>query len=349
MKNIKENFLFIPYYAYDDEHRFEKFKYKDFEVLNRFKEAKEVKIISKRDLDISRDISWYLLDFGFDLSKFIVSYDTYGIEIFISAGYKILCHSSYYDNYISKLGIDESKVFLLDKLFPNVKFTYDTTKEKFEIVPYFYDTGIRFDNTSIVSVIDGLIKNYPWCIIKIHCRDLQLYLELPLLIAQYENDILFILEYDPLHNLKNSVEDGYTIVCESKTHEAISNMYGEKVMCIEDLINPIFAKFIRDKNPVLITDKLPVNIDDYIQQSISLEDVQCISKLEGSFEDKRNLAGVVRLAGSIPQNIDMDNIDRNEFIFFEFSIGFSEVLPEVSQITNDEYSFVLFTKKSKDN
>ena len=26
MKNIKENFLFIPYYAYDDEHRFEKFQ-----------------------------------------------------------------------------------------------------------------------------------------------------------------------------------------------------------------------------------------------------------------------------------------------------------------------------------
>lgn len=350
MKNIKENFLFIPYYAYDDiEHRFEKFRYEDFEVLNYLKEAKEVKIISNKDLDISEDINGYLFSNRFDLSKFIVRYDTFGIETFITAGYKVLCHSSYYDNYISKLGIDESNVFLLDKEFPNAKFKFSNTKEKFEIIPYFYDTGVRFDDASIASIIDNLTENYPGCIIRIHCRNLKLYLELPLLAAPYENDASFIFTYDTIYNLKESIKDGYKIMCEYGMYKSLVEEYGEKIICVEDLMNPIATKFIRGNTPVLITDKLPINIDDYIQESISLEDVKRTYNIEGSFEDKRNLAGVVKLTGVIPQIINMDNINRNEFIFFRFTIDFSEVVPDLSEITSDEYSFVLFTKMSKED
>ena len=93
MKNIKENFLFIPYYAYDDiEYRFEKFNYEDLEILNRFKEAKQVRILSYKDFDISDYISEYLFSNKFDISKFIVSHGSYNILIYIYAGYKILCH-----------------------------------------------------------------------------------------------------------------------------------------------------------------------------------------------------------------------------------------------------------------
>ena len=351
MKNIKENFLFIPYYAYDDmENRFEKFKYEDFEVLNCFKEAKQVRILSHRDLDISKDIEDYLFSNRFDLSKFIVSYDSFCIETFITSGYKVLCHSSYYNNYISKLNLDnEDDIFLLDKEFPDVKFKFSNIKDKFEIIPYFYDSGVRFDDVSIVSIIDDLAENYPGCIIRIHCRNLRLYLELPLLTAPYENDISFIFTYDSIHNLKESIKDGYKIMCDYEMYKSLVEEYGEKVVCIEDLMNPIAAKFIKDSTPLLITDKLPIDIDGYIQESISLEDVKRAYNIEGSFEDKRNLAGVVKLTGVIPQIINMDNINRNEFIFFRFTIDFSEVSPNLSEITSDEYSFVLFTKKNKDN